>query len=588
MIRILLVSCVSFLLAIGMGCTITPKSTPRDEKFEETLLKAVDDVQIANIVFRSFQTHLATLVDDNPKLKADVQAFIVKRFFKLGSPSYDLATPFEGYPKVQTAFRDFRQEIIDVSKREIALPFNNIGNPKKRITILTGPYGAGHISPAKALKEELQDEFEVTIIDDEDIICNDIRENNPLLELCQENDGLLLIKPAKYKDPELPKFLRDRSGLVRRRIAELKPDFIISALHHIPQLSSIAHYMNIPSAVVVTDFHFPEPQWEMIDEVKYPIFSYWIPTENPDFFRQMIQSFTKQGPAFDWAVHPRSKLIREKLFEAKKELRELLPELEVFKPTGFPVAKIFEQPASADEKNATYQKLKMNSDSNRKNVTLSSGGAVVSDTIKGFLEILFSRKELLNNKIQLVILTGRNKDLYRELESFLTERSIPLITDRNYSQTKNRKFKEKIIARVMPMLSYPTEIASLYKVTDLLLSKSGGATTAEIAATHTPYLRAFGLNQWELENVKYLESIGLTLPPKRFVKKEDSLKEDLEPYLSPMEQDEFFETLNKMLAKKPDLRRDKIFPFKRDAIRQSIRNAIEGHRRLNGVSNELL
>ena len=204
---------------------------------------------------------------------------------------------------------------------------------------------------------------------------------------------------------------------------------------------------------------------------------------------------------------------------------------------------------------------------------------VDDESIKTFLEKAIAYKNSLNSKIQLLVLTGKNKSLYEELESFLTEKGIPVMTDASYAQNKDKQFDEKIIARVLPLVSYPTDIANLYKITDLLLSKSGGATSSEIVATETPYLRVFGLSHWELENIKYLESVGLSRVAKKFQTKENPLEENLSFYEEPVDYDELLETLNGFLLEKPKVKREKVLSFDRTRVRKLIHQTIEDYRK---------
>ncbi len=134
---------------------------------------------------------------------------------------------------------------------------------------------------------------------------------------------------------------------------------------------------------------------------------------------------------------------------------------------------------------------------------------------------------------------------------------------------------------MLPLLAYPSEIAALYKITDLLLSKAGGATTAEIVTTQTRYLRAFRLTEAELENIQYLEELGLSLPSKRFLKNADPLQEDLQFYFNAPNYDEFIESLNRMLTEGSQVQLAKALRFDRQAVRDLVYKTIEDYRNLS-------
>ncbi len=566
--------------------------------FAKKLLFRIADKRIAEIVFESYRTHLAQFAKDDISMEIPIQWLIYSALFKLGSSHYEFRVPFWEFPELdsldpsdfEAAFQAFREQVINESKRNFASA-TKTPSEKKRVSIITAPHNGGHISPAKALKEELEGEFEVQLVDEHEVLCAEADKRGLKIWQCGYGLPPLFAFGVYNMDWEsfdfspftsLP-YVREMKtnlyGIIREKIAEFGADFIISTLHHVESLTVMAHFMDLPMAIVVTDYGFPPTQWHAMDDVRYPSISYWTPSKDRNLFRRMLQEFELEGPAFNWTAHFRSALIKTKLFESKLEFEALLPELEVFKLTGFPIAKIFEKEISEEEANLARQQLKLNTDPERKNIALSYGVGVDDESIKTFLEKAIAYKNSLNSKIQLLVLTGKNKSLYEELESFLTEKGIPVMTDASYAQNKDKQFDEKIIARVLPLVSYPTDIANLYKITDLLLSKSGGATSSEIVATETPYLRVFGLSHWELENIKYLESVGLSRVAKKFQTKENPLEENLSFYEEPVDYDELLETLNGFLLEKPKVKREKVLSFDRTRVRKLIHQTIEDYRK---------
>ncbi len=570
--------------------------------FEMTLNWSSFDTEFSQIVFRSYKKYLATLVTPQSKSEQKLKDYIIDHLFQLSTLAYVLELPLWEYSELnvghrnalQKAFTNFRTQVVEEVKFWQTEPSNfDQEDTKKRIVIVTGPYNGGHISPAKALKEELNGDFDVEIVDDIETLCKELKNHGFDGDICQYNGSNLIMNGGGsfpyfdlyspfypvYFDSRFHKMFLNSYGLVRKKLMELKPNLIISTLHHMPNLVTAAHNLNIPIATVVTDFGLPPMQWGHLNHGKYPYLSIWSPTKNNNFFRRMIRSAELQGAQYNWTANAISYLIKQHIFYEKKELTDLLPELETLRLTGFPVAKSFEKELTEQEKIDVKRRLKMNLDPHRKSVALSYGAGVVATLIESFLESLLAGQDALNQPVQLIILTGRNQKLYHELESFLAWKNVPVINADNYEETREKIFDEKIIVRVLPMLAYPNDIADFYKVIDLLLSKAGGATSAEIVATQTHYLRAFGLTGWELENIKYLEAVGLTIPSKKFSSKENPLEEDLTFYLTPPENDEFFESLNSMLSKSVQIKKDKIVYFDRKYLKSLVHKMIEQHSR---------
>ena len=543
------------------------------------------DKAIAHSVSQAFQKHLFPLFKDDTAGQSQIYRFVIDEFFKVANRHYELTIPIwhseyqklASYPRdeLTNALRNFRRQIMQDFKSKLAPQARSLPRIKKRITIITGPYNGGHISPAKALKEALEMEFDIDIIDDHELLIDKLKEDIEAIDIEGNQNDEYSGDNVAFKEID-----DDAVSLIRAKLTELKPDFIISTLHHIPALTPTISFMNIPMAVLITDFGFPYAQWNLVDRVNYPMASYWLPTKDRKLFRLMIQEFNTYS-AFNWTEHARSHLIKQQLFEANLEFEALAPELSVFQFTGFPVAKIFETKISDTEKAQVLQQLKLNSDPERKNVVLSYGFGVNTDLMIAFLENLIDQQDALSSKIQLIILTGKNTELYHGLEDFLSAKGISIMNEANYEQSKARPFPEKILARVLPLLAYPSEIAALYKITDLLLSKAGGATTAEIVTTQTRYLRAFRLTEAELENIQYLEELGLSLPSKRFLKNADPLQEDLQFYFNAPNYDEFIESLNRMLTEGSQVQLAKALRFDRQAVRDLVYKTIEDYRNLS-------
>ena len=317
---------------------------------------------------------------------------------------------------------------------------------KKKVLILHGKPGMGHLVTAKALMEVFSNkypEIEIKDADAFDFIYGILRYgylyfynqivfkipylyrifydsyNNKLIQKVLERFTLFFLKKDQFIS-----FIKDFS-----------PDFIL-ATNPLPlQLVSLIKEKNtidILSANVCTDFGF-HSLWHSSD-INY----YFVATE-----------------------------------EIKKLLLDHKVNLDKIKITGIPVRSEFRQPL---DRHKILESLNFNSSSP---TLLIVGGQL---KYKELLRVVLGIKER-NSLIQFIIVAGRDKNLQKKLE--------------------NSKLKKDAAVRIFGLVS---DMEKFMTAGDLILSKAGGLTTAECLVKNLPMIVYKTIPGQEEDNVNYLVS----------------------------------------------------------------------------------
>lgn len=141
------------------------------------------------------------------------------------------------------------------------------------------------------------------------------------------------------------------------------------------------------------------------------------------------------------------------------------------KSYGIPFDQKFNQPF---DKNTICQKLKLNPDIP---TLLIMGGGQGLGPIKTIIKSL----DKLKREIQEVIVTGTNKKLYRSLKR------------------KSKKFRKKVL-----VFGYVNNIEELMAISNFIITKPGGVTTAEVLAKNIPMIIVKPIPGQEANNAEYL------------------------------------------------------------------------------------
>ena len=314
----------------------------------------------------------------------------------------------------------------------------------KKILILYGQPGMGHLMPARALAEifaKKYPEIEIKVVDVFDLCSKIFRLGFPILyhHTVSKFPAVFEIYYNSYKNKLLYKILEKGALFFTKRtkflsfIKDFSPDFIIST-HPLPlQLVSLleeAKIINILSVNVCTDFTF-HPAWYSPDINYYCV--------------------------------------------ANKEMQESLigcnVTLDKIKITGIPIRDKFSQ--KFNRKGAL---LKINLDP-LKPVLLIIGGYLVYKELLKVINIIKSK----NSSVQFIVVAGRDKALSNNLEKA------------NLNNDKT--------VRIFGLVD---NIEEFMVASDLVLSKAGGSTVAECLNMGLPMVVNKFIPGQEEGNLDYL------------------------------------------------------------------------------------
>ncbi len=314
----------------------------------------------------------------------------------------------------------------------------------KKVLILHGQPGMGHLMVAKSIKEAFLKKYpdiEVRDADSFDFCFRLFKYGYPFLynHIVFRLPIIYKTVYGNYENKFIQNIIEQVSLLFTKKqrfisfINDFAPDFILFTNPLPLQLVSLIREKNIAnilSATVCTDFGF-HPMWHNLD-VNY----YFVANE------KIKESFIKKG------VEP-----------------------EAIKITGIPIRQKF-------NKIIDQQKVlaKLNFEQNHPVLLIVGGQLSYNELLKMVVKI----KER-NNNVQFVIVAVCDKSLYKKL--------------------KTSKLKNDDSVRLFGLVDNLEEFMS---VSDLIISKSGGSTTAECLAMGLPMVVKRVIPGQEEDNIEYL------------------------------------------------------------------------------------
>lgn len=361
----------------------------------------------------------------------------------------------------------------------------------KKVLILYGAYGGGHLSAAKTICKQLEnqykDEVEVTIIDCIEYISKYI--NKVSTEAYKE-----LAKKAPWVWKHVYKSARHgpvshistttnklMSYKLNTLINDEKPDLIISTHPFATQMCAILkekEKIDCKLATILTDYHIHD-QWLVLS--KY----------NDYFFvsnEQMKTAMVAEG------IHD------QKIFV-----------------TGIPISDKFLKDFDSE---AIYKEFGLSPD--KRTVLFFAGGefGLGRNTTVMVLKSLIR----LFRDLQVVAISGKNKKM-------------------------NRKFQELIEATNsedrVKLFEYTDKVPELMHISTAVITKAGGLTITECLASHLPIIIINPIPGQEEENAEFLEKNGVAV----WIKKGDSIARTLKSLSKNKEQLESMIKNTKTLAK---------------------------------------
>ncbi|MGL5296180.1 MAG: MGDG synthase family glycosyltransferase [Culicoidibacterales bacterium] len=306
----------------------------------------------------------------------------------------------------------------------------------KKIMIVSAPYGNGHHQAAMTLVSA----FEQTgaIVEHFDIIADEY----PTIAKVTTDIYKLSFKPAMHR---VYKFGYDTV----EKMAETKLYNQLSGL--LGRSKAYERIMEFePDAIVVT---FPVPVISAMKQqgkITQPLY-------------EVITDYTAHRSWFHSAI--------DHYFVADEIVQQIgmnkaMVEADKFTISGIPVRAMFERKPGVD------LHTQYGLDKEKRTVLFIAGAAGVVTNVEQSLHDL-----LADSNIQVIFVAGKNEKLQQQLELLCREYSNRFI-----------------------VFGYVEEIADLYHVADIVLTKPGGITVSELAMTQTPAIFIDPMPGQELDN----------------------------------------------------------------------------------------
>lgn len=324
----------------------------------------------------------------------------------------------------------------------------------KKILLITGSFGNGHLQVSKALREVFQKKYKNKVeVVESDLFLQAHPNLTPILKRLylysfsyfRDIYGYLYYAGKNQEDTSFYRYFSYE--YLKKIIKDEEPDIIVSTFPT-PALSLLDG--SIPIVNVVTDYHFHK-SW-----LTKNAYGYYVATE-----------------------------------ESKKYFIEAGVDEKTIKVFGIPIAQKF------DEKIAKKEWIEKNNLGNLPTILLSAGAFGVSSSFSNLISEVLEVK----SNIQVVVICGKNKELYGELFAKYAE---------------NNKVK---------ILGYTNEMREWMQVSDVLITKAGGVTISEAQASKIPLILFDPVPGQEMENALYFEKKSMAKIAKTNEEVVENLKE---------------------------------------------------------------
>lgn len=460
-----------------------------EKKLSEKLL----DPERAQYIYEQFKRHIEpTLVREQSwDLFSDWANALLDNVYQLGIFEDSMRKNFEEFSPELKAFIDKHPQeaaafFKGIAERDRALngSMSTRQGKQRKVVVLTSSTGGGHKTTADAVAQLLKKKGMLVEVIDQDSLDP---ERDPLkLGGVRYGGGAITDKEVYNKvfqqddSPEKAGELWGICGHIRQfvpkkematvadRIRKFSPDTIISTTSYRPEQSALAYSLGVPMSYLHTDFSFNEQLKPLVPKVDSKLVDFWVNASDSQITLNDAVGGNKQ----------------------------------TVKVAGYPTREAFTPLKSAAQIKSLKKNLGIGSD--ERVAILAMGRQGVASEIKKRMDQLLDRNNHYAEPLHVVVACGKNETLKNELEGYL--HSLPESRRHPHLRFSIRGFMND------------QQMADHYKVADVLISKPGGATSAEAARMGVPLL-SMHPHEWERSNQEFLHRHGLSevLDDKHFV-----------------------------------------------------------------------
>lgn len=372
----------------------------------------------------------------------------------------------------------------------------------KVLIITTSGFGGGHFSSADAASTYLKSKY-----NDIDVVMYDTKKQHQDKDVMYRATGSfhaesiyddILIKDNNQEKAlaywsvlsTMKHFIPDRSiETLMTEVRNERPDLILSFIHNRPEYISLSYSFDIPLHIVSTDFELQHLLYEFVQSASPKLVRILASTKHTNYFQGLFE-FTKKPFMKGFFADTILKGLEDYLHNHASwdGFKRKAP---IFDVMGIPVRK--EIVENRDPSYLAQIRRKYNLDSSSKVITIAmgkQGGGNVEQIVKEISE----EESSFTQPVDFFVVCGKNKVLASKIRDF----------SKTFSST-NIKF------HVHEFLN-ASEVSDLLNLSHFLISKPGGATTAEVLETNTPLL-AYSALHWEKANFDLLRDLDLGFSP---------------------------------------------------------------------------
>lgn len=492
-----------------MIVTADGKEFPRiywKSEFQKKLYRKLEDPVKAKHIYESYEEFLWPLVENNPTLSSELANWIIENAFLLGSVNHNAYQIFEQYKLCESLIAQNKQ-----AKHKLKYFFNRIHleqdkSPHKSLakkekqhfeslTFLTTSGGGGHFTTSASMEASIRQSFgskiKIRTIDHakEQLTCD------PLFIATQKVTSDHIYNNFFQKENDTPKavlywslygLLQDYipftcNRQVKDKVNQVPTDLLISTMSHFEIHSDLAYSHDIPLRYTGTDYALASGTYHPALYSSDKLIHYWLPSGEKEIFSSFLHTPSKTNS---------STQVQKDLTKATSQID---PHVKIplhinkkFKVLGFPLRRSFDHNKWKGLSTAQL-KSKRGLPEQKKVITVTMGAngvGVVSDIA---LRAQTMAKKF-KDQVHFVIICGKNTLSRAIIESFI------------YKSARNLNAPFSMETKGFVAMD---EMAELLYISDAIISKPGGATTAEAAAIGTPMLITRA-HKWEIPNQNFL------------------------------------------------------------------------------------
>lgn len=181
---------------------------------------------------------------------------------------------------------------------------------------------------------------------------------------------------------------------------------------------------------------------------------------------------------------------------------QIVPHTRVY-PYGIPIKEEF-----FTKTNLKEEIIKSSPDNDFFNILLMGGSMGVNNITYVLTELLKN-----NHKLRISVVCGNNHELKRSLESRYEQYNYHREINHEGSRFSELTFKKSLDndTKKIHLFGFTNSIPSLMELSDIIISKPGGLTIAEVLIKRLPMIFPFTIPGQEKENAEFLEERGCAI-----------------------------------------------------------------------------